>query len=61
MKTATKWEAGIETTATMVPTHSGMFEVSVIHRFDSGNFSKENPIENLSEVAATGLLTFYTR
>lgn len=61
IKTATKYEFGIETTASMLAGDAGMFRVTVIHRFDSGNFMKEDPIENLSRVAAEGLLHFYTR
>lgn len=60
MQTATKQFPGGYTTATMIPTHSGMFKVTVIHRFDSGNFCTEKPHDNLSKVAALGLLHFYT-
>lgn len=43
----------------MLPATAGMFTITVIHRFPSGNFIKK-VIENQSEVAALGLLHFYT-
>ncbi len=58
METKTKTIGFIETTATIVPTHSGMFKVIVIHRLPSGNFQKQEH-DNLSRVSALGLQTFY--
>lgn len=52
-------EFGIQTTVRMEVTHSGMYKVSVIHKFPSGNFMGET-FDNQSKVAATGLLRFYT-
>lgn len=61
MRTMTKLETetGIEIQASMIPTHSGLYRVVVIERFASGNFCKKEH-ENVSEVAAQGLLHFYT-
>lgn len=62
MKRAIKYEAGIETTASMErDERNGTFTVHVLHRFDSGNYYKEKPIEFLSAEAAEGLLHYYTR
>jgi hypothetical protein len=58
---ATKRSGSIQTTATMIPTRSGLYRVTVIHRFfDSGNFYSEKPMENLSYVAAEGVLHYFT-
>jgi hypothetical protein len=59
-KTITKRNGAVTTTATMLPNGAGFFNVYVIHRFDSGNFVKEPVISNQSEVAALGLLNYYT-
>lgn len=61
LKQAIKYETGIETTASILPGNAGMYRVTVIHRFDSGNFHKELDKDNLSLVAAEGLLHFWTR
>ena len=58
---ATKRFPGGETTVTVLPTDLGKVfrRVIVIHRFDSGNFCKEKE-QIVSEVAAKGLVHFYT-
>lgn len=38
----------------------GLYKVKVIHKFDSGNFLTEPEFNNLSLVAAKGLLEYYT-
>lgn len=59
--TATKIEKafGIAITATIIPVSAGLYNVVVIHRFNSGNFIKSEHV-NQSLVAAQGLLAFYT-
>lgn len=59
-KTATKDFPRGTTTATMILEMNGFYRVTVIHRFDSGNFVKDCDARNLSQVAAEGLLAFYT-
>lgn len=61
IKQRTKYENGIETQASILETSPGLHKVTVIHRFDSGNFLTEKPQENLSLVAALGVVEFYTR
>lgn len=61
LKQATKqYEWGCEVTATILEQGAGLYTLQVINRFASGNFYKEEPIQNLSLVAAEGLLHFYT-
>lgn len=61
VKQRTKYENGIETQASILETGPGLHKVTVIHRFDSGNHLTEKPQENLSLVAALGVLEFYTK
>jgi hypothetical protein len=60
IKTVTKYEAGIETQVSILETGVGLHKVTIIHRFDSGNFLTEKPQENLSLVAALGVAKLYT-
>lgn len=60
VETAIKKHPNGYTTASILQSNAGMFKVTVIHRFDSGNFIKEPEFDNLSLVAAKGLLHFYT-
>lgn len=58
--TVTKYHPNGQTVASIFKTQSyGLYSVKVIHKFDSGNFLEENH-DNLSLVAAKGLLIFYT-
>lgn len=58
--TKTKQFPGGETTASIQSTGAGLHRVTVITRFDSGNFITELDEKNLSFVAAQGLLALYT-
>lgn len=59
--TKTKRFPGGETTVSVLDDEiPGLYRVTVIHRFDSGNFVKEPDHNNLSRVAAEGLLALYT-
>lgn len=61
IESATRKMLGGETTVSILRNEDGIFHtVTVIHRFDSGNFVKETPHYNLSLVAAQGLLKFFT-
>lgn len=62
MTQASKRFLGGETTVSVLPTDLGkaLRRVIVIHRFDSGNFCKEKEVV-CSEVAAQGLVAFYTK
>ncbi len=59
LKTKTKRFPGGETTVSLVGTGAGLHRVSVITRFDSGNYITEIDEKNLSLVAAQGLMALY--
>jgi hypothetical protein len=62
VKHADKFFPGGKTTATILTGKTpALYRVTVITRFDSGNYLKESDMDNLSLVAAEGMLAFHTR
>jgi hypothetical protein len=60
VKHAVKYFPGGKTTVTVLANPAGLHKVSCMTQFDSGNYFHEKDTENLSLVAAEGLVAFWT-